>query len=159
LGQVRTRPGNRFNQATVEQDVQDLRRTGAFTDVRVRTQPTGDGRLIVFFDVLEAPSLIQDVRYTGEKHMKREELDNLTGLKRGTPCNPIANRLAAQRILQKLRDDGRRYASVDLVSGGRVGDTVVEFVITEGPETRIRKIDIVGHGDWVSSARLKTQIQ
>ena len=30
--------------------------------------------------------------------------------------------LAAQRILQKLRDDGRRYASVDLVSGGRVGD-------------------------------------
>jgi len=158
IGQLRTRPGQRFNQATVEQDAYELRRSGAFSEVRVRTQPDGPEKVIVYFDVLEMPSLIQEIKYTGVKHIKHEELETLTGLKLGTPLNPIANRLAAQRILDKLRDDGRYYSSVELVSGGQVGDTRVEFRVTEGPETRIRQIDVVGHGDWVSSARLKTQI-
>ncbi|MFL5342171.1 MAG: outer membrane protein assembly factor BamA [Gemmataceae bacterium] len=159
LGQIRTRAGQRFNQAAVEKDALELRRSGAFSDVRVRTQESSPGKVLVFFDVAELPSLIQEIKYTGAKHIKQEELDNLTGLKRGTPLNPIANRLGAQRILEKLREDGRYYASVELISGGQVGDTRVEYRITEGPETRIRAIEVPGHTEWVSSARLKTQIQ
>src|SRR5260370_1446978 len=112
LGQLRTRPGQRYNQTTVEQDAYELRRSGAFSEVRVRTQQNGPDKVLVFFDVAELPSLIQEIKYTGVKHIKQEELESLTGLNRGTPLNPIANNLARQPILENLRDDGRYYANV-----------------------------------------------
>src|SRR5262245_55397974 len=157
-GQMKTKRDTRFSQTTLEQDQLELRRSGAFSDVRMRTQTGPDGRVTVYVDVAEYPSLVQEVRYEGHKHLKLEDLEGLSGIRRGTPLNPPANQMACNRILDKLHEQGRRFASVVLEEGGRVGDTRVVFRITEGPISKVTSIEMVGHGEWVSSARLKTQI-
>src|SRR5439155_1207055 len=114
--------------------------------------------LVVIFDLAELPSLIREVEYKGVKHSKNTDLDSLTGLKRGMPLNPVANQLACRAIEQKYKDDGRQFARVILEEGDKIGDTRVVFNITEGPEIKVKAIDFVGHGSWVSSARLRTQV-
>jgi outer membrane protein assembly complex protein YaeT len=158
LSQIKTRPGQRFDEEQAREDVQKLKESGAFGDIRVSTRSTGDKKVIVIFDLAELPSLIREIVYKGAKHMKPKDLDALTGLRRGSPLNPAANLLACRAIEQKYRDDGRIFAKVLLEEGGKVGDTRVVFNITEGPEVKVRSIRFVGHGSWVSSGRLRTQI-
>src|SRR5262245_54999641 len=157
-GQMETKRDTRLSQTTLENDQKKLKTSGAFSDVRMRTQTAPDGRVTVFVDVAEYPSLVQEVRYEGAKHLKPEELDGLSGVRRGTPLNPKANEMACNRILDKLHEQGRRFASVVLEEGGKVGDTRVVFRITEGPIAKINSIQMIGYGDWVSSGRLKVQI-
>lgn len=158
LGQISTRKDGPFSQRRLQEDQQTLLRSGAFSDVRVRTQTNSDGRVTVFFDLAELPNLIREIRYDGAKHMKDDDLAELTGLKRGTPLNPTKNQLAAQKILAKYRDDGRMWASVNLKEGGNPNDTRVVFDVTEGPETKVRHMEFNGQGAWVSEARLRNQV-
>ncbi len=158
LGQIKTRPGQIFDEEKAREDVQKLKESGAFGDIRVSTRPAGDNKVVVIFDLAELPSLIREIVYKGAKHMKQKDLDALTGLRRGAPLNPTANLLACRAIEQKYRDDGRIFAKVLLEEGGQVGDTRVVFNITEGPEVKVRSIRFVGHGRWISSGRLRTQI-
>jgi len=158
LSQIGTRKDGPFSQQMLQSDQQALLRLGAFSDVRVRTQTSSDGRMIVYFDVAELPNLIREIRYDGAKHMKDEDLAKITELKRGTPLNPHRNQRAAQLIAAKYRDEGRLWASVNLKEGGAAGDTRVVFDITEGPEVKVRDTKFNGHGQWVSDARLRNQL-
>jgi outer membrane protein assembly complex protein YaeT len=158
IGQLKTRPGLAFSESNAREDVQKLKESGAFADVRVRLQNTADHKVVVIFDLAELPSLIREITYNGAKHMKTADLESLTGLKRGVPLNPVANELACRAIEQKYKEDGRFYARVTLDEGGKIGDTRVVFNITEGPEVKVKKIEFVGHGSWVSSGRLRQQI-
>ena len=106
LSDVRTRVGQPYNQATVTADVARLMGTRLFAQVTPYYQITADDKVVVFFDVQEYPNLVQEIRYEGAKHLKDDELDQITGLRRGVPLNPIANKLAAQAIERKLRDQG-----------------------------------------------------
>jgi outer membrane protein assembly complex protein YaeT len=158
LNQMRTKPGNFFRLATLEDDQRTLYNSGSFRDVRMRTQVGADGRVTVFVDVLEMPSLIKEVKYEGNRALKEDAMVGLTGLHIGMPMNPISNQLACQKILQKYQEDGHMYASVNLKEGTKPDDTRVVFDITEGPVVRVQKTVLVGQGSWVSSARLRSQI-
>ena len=104
-GQMKTKRDTRFSQTTVEQDQLELRRSGAFSDVRMRTQTAPDGRVTVFVDVAEYPSLVQEVRYEGAKHLDVKDLEGLSGVRRGTPLNPPANQ--STTAVHSLRPVGR----------------------------------------------------
>jgi outer membrane protein insertion porin family len=158
IGQLKTRPGLTFSEQNARDDVQKLKESGAFADVRVLTRPGADKKVVVIFELAELPSLIREVVYKGAKHIKQADLEALTGLRRGAPLNPTANLLACRSIEAKLHEDGRQFAKVLLEEGDKVGDTRVVFNITEGPELKVKSIEFVGHGAWVSSGRLRTQI-
>src|SRR5262245_26781609 len=158
IGQLKTRPGLTFNEQNARDDVTKLKESGAFADVRVLTRPAADKKVVVIFELAELPSLIREVIYKGAKHMKQADLEALTGLRRGAPLNPSANLIACRAIESKYKEDGRQFAKVLLEEGDKVGDTRVVFAITEGPELKVKAIDFVGHGSWVSSARLRTQV-
>lgn len=100
---------------------------------------------------------IQEVMYKGAKHLKPDELEMLTGLRKGKPFNPIANRLAVNAIRRRYEEMGRLFANVELLEGDKAGDTRVVFNITEGPVVHVSRIHFVGNG-FVSGARLNTQI-
>ena len=105
--------------------------TRLFYNVTPYYQVTADDKVNVVFEVREYPSIVQEIRYEGAKHLKDADLDALTGLRRGVPLNPIANKLAVNAILRKYHEQGRLFASVELVEGGKEGDTRVVFRITE----------------------------
>src|SRR5215207_1139526 len=157
LTEVRTRAGQPYSQATVTGDVARLMGTRLFAQVTPYYQVTADDKVVVVFDVQEYPNVIQEIRYEGAKHLKDDELDQITGLRRGVPLNPIANKQAAQAILRKLQEQGRMWSSVDLAEGGKPGDARVVFRITEGRVVKVTGVQFTGN-HFVSGERLRTQI-
>lgn len=154
---IKTTPGAEYNKATVEEDVRRLYQTRLFGNIQVRLQPTEDDRVIVYYDFREYPSTIQEIEYRGAKHLKPDDLDTLTGLRKGAPLSPVAVQMGRQAILRKYQEDGRMFASVDILEGDKAGDSRVIYSITEGPRVKVSGIDFVGN-TFVSAARLRTQI-
>jgi outer membrane protein assembly complex protein YaeT len=157
LAEVRTRAGQPYNQATVTADVARLMGTRLFAQVTPYYQITADNKVVVVFDVQEYPNLVQEIRYEGAKHLKDDELDQITGLRRGVPLNPIANKVAQQAILRRLQEQGRMWSSVQLVEGDKPGDTRVVFRITEGRIVKVTGVQFVGNS-FVGGERLRTQV-
>lgn len=157
MSYIRTRSGLEYNAEMVADDVRRLYETKLFADIRVLKQPTDDGKVTVYFQLKELPGVIQDLVYRGANHLKNDELESITGLKKGVPLNPWAVQRARQSILDKYREKGRLSASVDIEEGLKAGDTRVVFNITEGPVVKVGGIDFVGNS-FVSKARLRTQV-
>ncbi len=82
-------------------------------------------------------AVIESVVYQGAKHIKDEELSALVAW---------------------LREEGRRFATCDLLSGGEAGDTRVVFNITEGPKVKVTGVEFVGN-KFVSAAVLKFHLR
>lgn len=157
MGYIKTRPGSEYSQASVDDDVRRLYETRLFGNIQVRTPRTEDGRVIVQFLFAEYPSTVQEVIYQGAKHLKPEDLEALTGVRKGFPLNPIANKQACFAIQRRYQEMGRLLASVELVEGDKPGDTRVVYNITEGHVVKVRGIDFTGN-TFVSAARLATQV-
>src|SRR5262249_4041453 len=91
-----TRPGGEFYPETVSDDVRRLYETRLFADIRVLKQPTSDNKVIVYFQLKELPGVIKDIVYRGAHHLKNDDLESATGLKKGVPLNPWAVQRARQ---------------------------------------------------------------
>ena len=154
---IRTRPGTEYKQSTIDEDVRRLYETKLFANIQVYKQPTPDNKVKVYFAVAEYPSTIQEILYLNAHHLKPDELESTTGLRKGAPLNPIANQIARQAILRRYNDMGRLFAGVELLEGDKPGATRVVFNISEGPVVKISSIDFVGN-TFVNSARLRVQI-
>jgi outer membrane protein insertion porin family len=157
MGIVKTRPGSEYNPDLVDEDVRALMATRQFANVRA-VKRDADGKVVVYFLFTEYPRTIQEIKYSGLKHFKPDEMNTLTSLRVGGILNPRANVHACQLIAGKYNQAGRPFATVDLIKGGNEGDTTVEFNITEGPTVKIDDIDFVGN-TFVSSGVLKTHIK
>lgn len=154
-----SRPGVRYEEATVQEDVRRLHGTKWFVPggVQVLTKNDSDGRVTILVYVTELTSTVQDVIYDGAQHLRPSELQTLTGVRKGEPMNPLANELGAQAIRRKYQEDGRYYASVELVEGNKPADTRVVYRIVEGDVVKVSGIQFRGV-DHASEARLRTQI-
>lgn len=155
---IKTRADAKYSHATVQNDVAALMATKSFEDVRASYQLTADDKVIVTFVVRELPSVVTEIRFEGVKHAKDDELLTLTGLHRGVPLNPIANKLAVHAIERYYREKGRMLAHAELIEGDKPGDQRVVFRITEGPEFKVRSVKFVGHS-FVSGEVLRTKTE
>jgi outer membrane protein insertion porin family len=156
--QVKTRPGVEFSAAVLEEDVRTLFNTKQFSNVRADLRDDGPGHVGVYFLIREEPQTIEKITYQGAKHLSEENLAGLTELKVGNPMNPVQNRYACRKIIAKYNEDGRPFASCQLLKGGETSDTEVVFNITEGPKVAVRDIQFEGN-TFVTSAVLDKQVQ
>jgi outer membrane protein assembly complex protein YaeT len=154
---IKTKAGVEYSPETIQEDVRRLYESKLFANVRVYTQPAGDNKVKVYFVVAEYPNVIQEVVYHGAKHLKPDELETLTNLRKGAPLNPIATRMAREAILRRYHDMGRLFAGVEVLEGDKPGDTRVVFNITEGEVVRVKSITFEGN-TFVTGARLRTQV-
>jgi outer membrane protein assembly factor BamA len=139
---IKTRAGGVYRQKTVSEDVRKLRETKLFANVRAQKIDTGENKVKIYFNVSELATTIQEVIYKGAKHLKPDELETLTGLRKGSPLNPIANRMAVNAIRRRYEEMGRLFAGVELVEGDKPGDRRVVFNITEGPVVHVRSSNV-----------------
>lgn len=156
---LHTRPGTKYESATVQEDLRRLHATKWFVpgEVQILTKTDPDGRVTVFVHVAELTGVVQDVQFLGAQHLSRTELQNLTGVRKGEPMNPEINRRGCLEIVRKLQDDGRYYASADLLEGGKPSDTRVVYQIVEGPKVKVAGVDFVGV-EHANTGRLRTQL-
>ncbi len=155
---LRTQAGKEYNAAAVDDDVRDLYKTNQFSNIRTLVQDDGPGQKKVFFILLDLPSQVQKVTFQGAKHIKEEELRNVTGIRPGMPLNPNLNRQGCRKIEEKYEEQGRWFAHCDLAKGDKLGDNEVIYDITECPKVKVRSIQFSGN-TFVSGQRLAAKIK
>ncbi|MGH7169655.1 MAG: POTRA domain-containing protein, partial [Gemmataceae bacterium] len=104
------------------------------------------------------PNTVRKVTFLGAKHVKEEELRNLTGVRKGMMLNPNLNRQGCQRILGKYAEMGRTFADCQLIKGGDLDDSEVVYQITEGPKIKVRDIQFTGN-TFVTGPVLATHVK
>lgn len=155
LSKIKTNPGRPYSDKVAQEDVRRLFGTHWFYDVAVEEEKVAEGSVIIF-RVMERPT-ITEVKYVGNEKLGEKDLREVTGLKVGDSMDPGLNRSMAQRIERKYHEKGYPFASAELMEGGKRGDSRVVIKITEGPKTKVKKVDFEGNA-FVSEARLKTLV-
>ncbi|MCI0703098.1 MAG: outer membrane protein assembly factor BamA [Planctomycetia bacterium] len=156
---MHSRVGRPYDEALVQEDVRRLHATRWFTPggIQILTRNETDGRVTVMVYVIELTNTVQEVIYRGAQHVRYNDLQSLTGIRKGDAMNPLANEIGRQSILRRYQDDGRYYASVELVEGNKPGDTRVVYDIVEGPVVKVEGVEFAGN-DHAITGRLKTQL-
>lgn len=153
---IKTRPGQEYSQAVVDDDVRELYKNPAIKEVQVKLAEAGAGKVVVYFQVTEHPHRIQEVLYPGAKHISKDDLEDLTGLRPGMVLNPVAVQVGRQAILRKYtQEKGRLFASVDILEGDKPNDTRVVYSVSEGDVVKVSAIDFTGV-EFVAEGRLRT---
>ena len=157
--QMHSRPGVAYEEATVQEDVRRLHATKWFVPggVQIYTRDDPGGRVAVLVYVNELNSVVEDVQYVGAEHMSKTELQNLSGVRKGEPMNPLANELGRLAIQRKYQEEGRYFASVELIEGKKPSDRRVIYHVVEGPKVKVAGIDFRGV-EKANTARLRTQL-
>ncbi len=154
------RPGIVYEPATASEDVRRLQGTKWFDprSIEIHTQDEPDGRVKVLVRVTELISTVEDIQFIGAQHLGKNDLQTLVGIRKGEPMNPMANRFGQQSILRKYREEeGRTYASVELIEGNLPTDTRVIYQIVEGPVVKVATVEFRG-AVRANPGRLRTQI-
>jgi outer membrane protein assembly complex protein YaeT len=164
LAKMNTKPGRRYNESTAQEDVGRLLAEGWFppNGVQLSTADRADGKITVIVNVVELPSTVQKITYRGRNHIGNEEMERITGIKRGMPMSPAFNQAARQSIMRAYQEKGRYWVGVELTKGGKLEDSEVIFDIAEGPIVKLGSIKFEFFGPTsgdISTGRLRTQIQ
>jgi len=148
-----------YDENTIQEDVRRLHATRWFAPggVQIHTKNDPDGRVTVFVYVTELTSTVEAVEFLGVQHLGKKDLQELTGIRKGDPMNPLANEMGRQAILRRYQEDGRYYASVELVEGSKPTDTRVVYSVVEGPVVKVAGVEFRGN-DRASSGRLRTTL-
>ncbi|HVS38171.1 MAG TPA: outer membrane protein assembly factor BamA [Gemmataceae bacterium] len=159
MAMVKTRAGALYSPEMVQEDVRTLVASRQFANVKADYRAEPDGRITVIFTVQDQANLVQHIVYNGAKHLGRtdDDINKITGLHLGMPLDPVSNRAACQAIIRKLNEDGRPFASCELVRGDKPSDSDVIFNIGEGPKVKITAIDFEGN-TWEPASILQTHI-
>jgi outer membrane protein assembly factor BamA len=156
--QMKTRTGRVYVPDTLQEDVRTLFATRQFANVWADVEHLSPKQVRIRVFVRDFSRIIQRVTWRGNHNLTNEDLEQLTSIRAGMPLNPLANKVACRRIVARYNEEGRPFASCDLVKGGHPEDNEVIFSITEGPKVKVRDLEFTGN-TFVSSAVLKTHIQ
>lgn len=98
-----------------------------------------------------------DIVYKGARWLEQDELDQVTGLKKGQPLDAVRVKLACEAVVRRYAEDGWLFASCQLVANGKAKDTQTVFEIVEGLQVRLRQIRFTGN-HVVADSALRTKI-
>ncbi len=154
LVNVRTRPGDLYNDAIVQADQQRLLGTGQFHRVRAAKTPTEQGVLVTFF--VEERPVLGELTFEGNKALETGDLRKVLGFREGSPLEPYSVEKGRTDLLQTYREKGYYFAEITydprLLDEGRV-----VYRIVEGPRVRIRDLEIEGN-EYFGNFKLKSEI-
>lgn len=153
---IRTRPGEKFDPATVEEDYQRVYSLRKFSNVEAKVEPTATG-VIIIYQVFEQ-NQIRHVTFRGNNHLSTETLKGLVEVKPGEAIDPFRISIARQSIVRLYLEHNypQTHVEVDQDELARHGDLV--FKIVEGAHVRIRRVRMVGNNSFTED-KLKDQVK
>ncbi|RMF07869.1 MAG: outer membrane protein assembly factor BamA, partial [Alphaproteobacteria bacterium] len=133
-------PGDVYNDEAIDASLKRLFSTGLFSDVSISRR--GD---VLIVDVVENP-IINRIAFEGNKRLDDDKLGEEVRLRPRVVYTRAKVRADVQRLLELYRRSGRFAAQIDpkviQLPQNRV-DLV--FEISEGPKTKVSKINFVGN--------------
>ncbi len=141
---ISTQPGDSFNQARVADDVREVYSLGFFRNVRVISEESIDGRVLIF-EVEENP-VVRQVSITGNENLDGEKIrDSLTLTTGSTLDYPLLyeNR---ERIEALYRAEGYYLAKVRYEIEELPNEAVaIHFEVAENEKLRLQSIEFEGN--------------
>ena len=157
LNVVRTRAGDKFDPATVEEDYQRIYSLKKFANVEAKAEPTAGNGVVVTFIVTEQKQ-IREIRFRGNTKVDTLTLLNTIDIAEGEAIDPFRLSLARQAILSLYQSKNHPYANVDFDRDRLSSTGELVFNITEGPNVRVRKVEFFGNRSFTDD-KLKDQVQ
>lgn len=156
LNLVRTREGDAYDPATVQEDYQRIYGLRKFSNVEARVEPTQSG-VIVVFDVSEQRQ-ITSIVFRGNTIIDNLTLQSVVDLKIGEAIDRFRIALARQAIAAMYRSKNYSFAHVEVNEQKLASTGELDFLVVEGPNVRVRKISFVGNRSY-TDGRLKDVVQ
>ena len=104
LAQIRTKVGQPFNDATVEQDVEALYKSGAIQNVRIFGEPQADGVKVIV--QVQTRLLAREIVIEGAERIKAQKLRKEIKLKLNQPIREEQLEEAREKIIEIYQSHG-----------------------------------------------------
>jgi outer membrane protein insertion porin family len=161
LAQMRTRVGQPYSAAVVEQDVEALYKSGVVLNVRIFAEPEGDGVKVIVH--LQTRSIVREIVIDGAERIKAKRLRKEIKLRLNQPINEEQLEEARQKIIEVYQAHGFTDVSVqfrvDPIDEAR-GTARVVFTVNEGAKGAVVQIRFEGNAhfsDWRLRKEMKTK--
>ncbi len=143
LGVMQTREGEILSPAHLREDLKAIYKMGYFTDVRLDTSDTPEGRILTVL-VKEKPA-IREIMVEGNRKLKKDKILEVMNLKPFSVASEGAIKEDINKVQQAYREKGYYEAQIsyDLVPAGEHEVNLVLHV-NEGGKMAIKEIELRG---------------
>src|SRR5438093_4564641 len=158
LAQMRTKVGQPFNDATVEQDVEALYKSGAIQNVRIFGEPQGDGVKVIV--QVQTRLLAREIVIEGAERIKAQKLRKEIKLKLNQPIREEQLEEAREKIIEIYQSHGFTDVGVQFrvdPLDEKHGTARVVFTVNEGAKGAVAQISFEGNAQ-VSAWRLRKEM-
>lgn len=160
LAQMRSKPGQPYSEALVEQDIKTLYRTGQVQNVRIFGQAEGEGVKVMV--VLQTRSLVNEIEIEGAQRISAKKLRKAIGLKINGPLTEEELQKAREKIIENYQ--GKGFTDVDVKykveTNEERGTSRVVYTITEGTKGAVGAVRFEGNTkfpDRILRKQMKTK--
>jgi outer membrane protein insertion porin family len=147
---ISTRAGERYRGAQVAKDVREVHALGFFRDVRVVTEESAKGRIVIF-EVEENP-VVRQISITGNESVDSDKIRDVLTLTTGATLDYPLLFENRGRIESLYRAEGFYLADVgyevEPLGEASVG---INFLVDEGSKLKLRKISFHGNEAFTDS--------
>src|SRR5688572_25320633 len=149
---VQTRPGDPYNAAQVERDLQTILGLNFFdkTSTRVLIEDGPRGGVNVIFEVKELP-IIRDLQFEGLSSVSESDVlkafrEKRVGVSKEAVYDPVKVRTAVRTMKELLSASGHPNATIEpRTEEVSATSTAITFVVDEGDRVRVVEIDFEGN--------------
>jgi outer membrane protein insertion porin family len=161
LAQMRTKEGQPYSAATVEQDVEALYKSGAILNARIFAEPERDGVKVIV--QVQTRSIVREIVIDGAERIKAKRLRKEIKLRLNQPIKEEQLEEARQKIIEVYQAHGFTDVSVQFRVDSideRHGTARVVFTVNEGAKGAVAQIRFEGNAhfsDWRLRKEMKTK--
>jgi len=138
---VKSRAGEVFDPATVDQDVKAIYRMGFFDDVQAELSPDG----VLTYAVTEKP-YIREVKIQGASQVSKEKIESALGIGARTILDRSKVAEGVDKVRKLYNEQGYVNAAIDhAVTVESNNQAVITLDITEGNRLLIKRIEFEGN--------------
>jgi outer membrane protein insertion porin family len=161
LAQIRTKVGQPYSAAVVQQDVEALYKSGAVLNARIFAQPEGDGVKVIV--QVQTRSIVREIVIDGAERIKAKRLRKEIKLRLNQPINEAQLEEARQKIIEVYQSHGFTDVSVQFrvdPIDERRGTARVVFTVNEGVKGAVAQVRFEGNthfSEWRLRKEMKTK--
>ncbi len=138
---VKSRPGDSFNAAAIEQDVKAIFRMGFFDDVQAELSPDN----VLTYAVKEKP-YVREVRIQGQSQVSRDKIETALGVAPRTILDRGKISEGVEKVRKLYTEQGYVNAAVDFAVSTEANNQVALVLeINEGNRLLIKRISFEGN--------------
>ena len=161
LAQMRTTVGQPYSEQVVDQDIQNLYKSGSILNVRIFAQPEGDGVKVMV--ALQTRSVVRELEIDGAEKIKAKRIRKAIPIKINQPVNEEQLEKGRQAIIDVYKGRGFNDVSVQFrvePIDEKRGTARVIYSVDEGGKAAVRRVEFEGNehfSDRVLRKQMKTR--